>query len=40
MQVILELAQGLRHAGVEPLYNAATRFAHPDFNLRTNNGFP
>ena len=40
MQMILELARGLIHAGVEPLYSAATRFARADFNVRTNNGFP
>jgi hypothetical protein len=40
MQVILELPQGLSHAGVEPLYSAATRFARADFNVQTNNGFP
>jgi hypothetical protein len=40
MQVILELAQGLSHAGVELLYSAATRFAGADFNVWTNNGFP
>ena len=31
--------QGLSHAGVEPLYSAATRFARADFNVQTNNGF-
>ena len=39
MRVILEFAQGLSHAGVEPLYSAAIRFARAGFNVQTNNGF-